>query len=64
MLRVTTKTKKDGKLNCAIKSQKANFSEAIGSIVAIRDYILQNETGVMSKEELNKTIMEALKEEK
>ena len=60
MLRVTTKTKKDGKLNCAIKTEKSNISEALGTIRMIRDYILQNETGVMTKEELNKVIRDVL----
>lgn len=60
MLRVTTKTKKDGKLNCAIKTEKSNISEALGTIRMIRDYILQNEVGVITKEELNKVIRDVL----
>lgn len=62
MLRVTTKTKKDGKLNCAIKTEKSNISEALGTIRMIRDYILENETGVMSKKEINKVIIDVLEE--
>ena len=62
MLRVTTKTKKDGKLNCAIKTEKSNISEALGTIRMIRDYVLQNEVGVITKEELNKVINDVLEE--
>ena len=60
MLRVTTKTKKEGTINCAIKTQKANMSEAVGTIKAIRDYILENETGVMPKKDINKIIIDVL----
>lgn len=60
MLRVTTKTKKDGKLNCAIKTEKSNISEALGTIRMIRDYVLQNEVGVMTKEQLNNFIRDVL----
>ena len=60
MLRVTTKTKKDGIINCAIKTQTSNMGEAIASIKMIRDYILQNEEGVMSKKEINKLIKDVL----
>ena len=62
MLRVTTKIKKDGKLNCAIKTEKSNISEALGTIRMIRDYVLLNEEGVITKKELNKVINDVLEE--
>lgn len=62
MLRVTTKTKKDGKINCAIKTEKSNISEALGTIRMIRDYVLQNEVGVMTKKQVNNYIRDVLEE--
>lgn len=66
MISLRIKTKDSGKntMSCVIKSEKANMSEAMAAIKALRDYILQNEEGIMGKEKINETIMQILEKEK
>ncbi len=62
MLNIKTKINKDNSIGVEIKGA-SSFGESMATIKAIRDYILRNEQGAMSKKEINKTIKEVLESE-
>ena len=62
MLKIKTEIKKDNSIGIEIKGA-SSFGEVVIAIKALRDYILRNEQGAMTKEEINKTIIEVLESE-